>query len=160
MNAAPRPRRDVLRATGLFVVAVAGIVLGTVASAHHINSLNALAVAIVGLALGFALAMLGRAYMTGIRIPMLTQPLIAMTQAMEAGQAASGEFKAGLRELAAGVPRTRMETRPGEDHPPVSGLGTRDRPGTRPNWGPVHRQAPDRPHLHRNDAQPSLLLQG
>jgi hypothetical protein len=107
MNAAPRPRRDVLRATGLFVVAVAGIVLGTVASAHHINSLNALAVAIVGLALGFALAMLGRAYMTGIRIPMLTQPLIAMTQAMEAGQAVSGEFKAGLRELAAGVPRTR-----------------------------------------------------
>ena len=45
--------------------------------------------------------------MTGIRIPMPTQPLIAMTQDMEAGQAVSGEFKAGLRELAAGVLRTR-----------------------------------------------------
>ncbi len=107
MNAAPRPRRDVLRATGFFAVAVAGIVLGTVASAHHLNGLNGVAVGIVGIALGFAIAMLSRAYMTGIRIPMLTQPLIAMTQDMEAGLAVSGEFKAGLRELAAGVPRTR-----------------------------------------------------
>ena len=107
MSAERRPRRDVLRAIGLFAVAVAGIVLGTVASAHHMNGLNGVAVGIVGIALGFAIGMLGRAYMTGIRIPMMTQPLIAMTQDMEAGRTVSGEFKAGLRELAAGVPRTR-----------------------------------------------------
>jgi hypothetical protein len=107
MNAAPRPKRDVLRATGFFAVAVAGIVLGIVASAYHMNGLNGVAVGIVGIALGFAIAMLGSAYMTGIRIPKLTQPLVAMTQDMEAGLTVSGEFKAGLRELDEGVPRTR-----------------------------------------------------
>jgi len=109
MSAAPRPRRYVLRATGFFAVAVAGIVMGTVASAHHVNGLNGLAVGIVGIALGLAIAVLGTAYMTGIRIPMQTKPLIAMSQAMDAGQAVSGEFKAGLRDLAAGVPRTRWK---------------------------------------------------
>ena len=81
--------------------------MGTVASAHHMNGLNGLAVGIVGIALGLAIAMLSRAYMTEVRIPMLTQPLIAMTQAMEAGLAVSGEFKAGLRDLA--LPRTRWK---------------------------------------------------
>jgi hypothetical protein len=67
MNAARRPRRYVLRAACFFAVAVAGIVMGTVASAHHMNGLNGLAVGIVGIALGLAIAMLGRA---GSRIPL------------------------------------------------------------------------------------------
>ena len=105
MNAARRPRRYVLRATGFFAVAVAGIVLGTVASAHHMNVLNGLAVGIVGIALGLAIATLGRAYMTEVRIPMQARLLTAMSQAMDAGQAVSGEFKAGLRDLAPGATR-------------------------------------------------------
>jgi hypothetical protein len=109
MNAARRPRRYILRATGFFAVAVAGIVMGTVASAHHMDSLNGLAVGIVGITLGLAIGMLARAYITGVRIPMLARPLTAMSQAMDAGQAVSGEFKAGLRDLALGVPRTRWK---------------------------------------------------
>jgi hypothetical protein len=109
MNAARRPRRYVLRAAGFFAVAVAGIVMGTVASARHMNSLNGLAVGIVGITLGLAIGMLAKAYMTGVRIPMLARPLTAMFQAMNAGQAVSGEFKAGLRDLAPGVPRTRWK---------------------------------------------------
>lgn len=107
MNAARRPKRYVLRATGFFAVAVAGIVVGTVASAHHMNVLNGLAVGIVGIALGLAIATLSKAYMTEVRIPAQTRPLIAMSQAMGAGQAVSGEFKAGLRDVTPGVPRTR-----------------------------------------------------
>jgi hypothetical protein len=109
MNAARRPRRYVLRAAGFFAVAVAGIVMGTVASARHMNGLNGLAVGIVGITLGLAVGMLAKAYMTGVRIPMLARPLTAMSQAMNAGQAVSGEFKAGLRDLALGVPRTRWK---------------------------------------------------
>jgi hypothetical protein len=52
MNAAGRPRRYVLRAIGFFAIAVAGIVMGTVASAHHMDVLNGLALLIVGIALG------------------------------------------------------------------------------------------------------------
>ena len=109
MNAARRPRRYVLRATGFFAIAVAGVVMGTVASAHHMNGLNGLAVGIVGIALGLAIAMLSRAYMIEVRIPMRARPLTAMSQAMDAGQVVSGEFKAGLRDLAPGVPRTRWK---------------------------------------------------
>jgi hypothetical protein len=109
VNAAGRPRRYVLRAIGFFAVAVAGIVMGTVASAHHMDVLNGLAVGIVGISLGLAIAMLSRAYMTEVRIPARTRPLIAMSQAMGAGQAVSGEFKAGLREVTPGVPRTRWK---------------------------------------------------
>ena len=109
MNAARRPRRYVLRATGFFAIAVAGIVMGTVATAHHMNGLNGLAVGIVGIALGFAIAMLSKAYMTQVRIPVRARPLIAMSQAMDAGQAVSGEFKAGLRDVTPGVPRTRWK---------------------------------------------------
>ena len=108
MSAARRPRRYVLRAIGFLAIAVAGVVLGTIASAHHMNGLNGLAVGIVGIALGLAIAMLSRAYMT-VRIPRLARPLTAMSQAMDAGQAVSGEFKAGLRDLALGVPRTRWK---------------------------------------------------
>jgi hypothetical protein len=78
MSAARRPRRYILRATGFFAVAVAGIVMGTVASAHHMNVLNGLAVGIVGIALGLATAMLSRAY-TEVHIAARTQPLIAMS---------------------------------------------------------------------------------
>jgi hypothetical protein len=109
MNAARRPGRYVLRATGFFAVAVAGIVLGTVASAHHMDGLNGLAVGIVGITLGFAIGMLSKAYMTEVRIPVRTRPLIAMSQAMDAGQPVSGEFKAGLRDVTPGVPRTRWK---------------------------------------------------
>ena len=109
VNAARRPRRYVLRATGFFAVAVAGIVMGTVASAHHMDVLNGLAVGIVGISLGLAIAMLSRAYMTEVRIPARTRPLIAMSQAMGAGQAVSGEFKAGLREVTPGVARRRWK---------------------------------------------------
>ena len=109
MNAARRPRRYVLRATGFFAIAVAGVVMGTVASAHHMNGLNGLAVGIVGIALGLAIAMLSRAYMTKVGIPVRARPLIAMSQAMNAEQAVSGEFKAGLRDVTPGVPRTRWK---------------------------------------------------
>ncbi len=109
MNAGRRPRRYVLRATGFFAVAVAGIVLGTVASAHHMNVLNGLAVGLVGIMLGLAIGMLSKAYMTGVSTPVRTRPLIAMSQAMDAGQAVSGEFKAGLRDVTPGVPRTRWK---------------------------------------------------
>jgi hypothetical protein len=109
MNAARRPRRYVLRATGFFAVAVAGIVLGTVASAHHMDGLNGLAVGIVGITLGLAIGMLSKAYMTEVRIPMRTRPLIAMSQAMDTVQAVSGEFNAGLRDVTPGVPRTRWK---------------------------------------------------
>lgn len=109
INAARRPRRYVLRAIGFFAVAVAGIVMGTVASAHHMDVLNGLAVGIVGIALGLAIAMLSRTYMTEVRIPVRTRPLIAMSQAMDAGQAVSGEFEAGLRDVTPGVPRTRWK---------------------------------------------------
>jgi hypothetical protein len=109
MNAARRPRRYVLRATGFFAIAVAGIVMGTVASADHMTGLNGLAVGIVGISLGLAIGMLSKAYMTAVRIPMRARPLTAMSQAMEAGQAVSGEFKAGLRDLGPGAPRMRWK---------------------------------------------------
>ena len=83
--------------------------MGTVASAHHMNGLNGLAVGLVGIALGLAIAMLSRAYMIGVRIPMRARPLTAMCLAMDAGHAVSGEFKAGLRDLGPGVPRTRWK---------------------------------------------------
>jgi hypothetical protein len=108
MNAARRPGRYVLRATGFFAVAVAGVVMGTVASAHHMNGLNGLAVGIVGIALGLAIGMLSKAYMTEVRIPMQARSLTAMSQAVDAGQAVSGEFKAGLRDLALGVTRWKQ----------------------------------------------------
>jgi hypothetical protein len=109
MNAERRPRRYVLRATGFFAIALAGIVMGTVASAHRMNGLNGLAVGLVGIALGLAIAMLSRAYMIGVRIPMRARQLTAMCLAMDAGHAVSGEFKAGLRDLGPGVPRARWK---------------------------------------------------
>ena len=96
---ARRPKRYVRRAAGLFAVAVAGTVLGSVASVHHMNGLSGLAAGVVGLALGFAIGMLSLAYVTGHRIPRRAQQLAAMSHAMAAGQPVSGKFEAGLRDL-------------------------------------------------------------
>jgi hypothetical protein len=106
MNAARRRKRPALRATGFFAVLVAGIVMGTVASAHHMDVLNGVAVGIVGITLGIGVSQLIKAYQTQVRLPVQTGPLIAMSQAMDAGQPVSGEFKAGLRDVTPGVPRT------------------------------------------------------
>lgn len=81
--------------------------MGTVASAHHMDGLNGLAAGIVGIALGLAVATLGTAYRTGVRIPRMARLLTAMSQAMDADQAVSGTFRAGLRDLAPGVPGRR-----------------------------------------------------
>jgi len=107
VNAAPRPKRYVLRAIGYFAIAVAGIALGTVASAHHLNGLNGLAVGIVGIALALAMASLARAYKTKVPIPRQARRLIAMSEAMDAGQPLSGKFRAVLRDPTQGVPVTR-----------------------------------------------------
>jgi hypothetical protein len=109
MNAARRRKRPALRATGCFAVLVAGIVLATVASAHHLDVLNGVAVGIIGITLGIAFGQLVKAYQTQVRLPVQTRPLIAMSQAMDAGQPVSGEFKAGLRDVTPGVPRTRWK---------------------------------------------------
>jgi hypothetical protein len=109
MNAARRRKRPALRATGFFAVAVAGIVMGTVASAHHMDVLNGVAVCIVGITLGIAGGQLIKAYQTEVRLPVQTRPLIAMSQAMDAGQPVSGEFKAGLRDVTPGVPPTHWK---------------------------------------------------
>ena len=107
MNAARRPKRYILRAIGCFAIAVAGIVLGTSASAHHVDILNGLAVGIVGVALGFTVAMLARAYKAKVPVPRQARRLIASSDAMDAGQAPSGKFKAFLRDPTQGVPSTR-----------------------------------------------------
>ena len=77
--------------------------MGTVASAHHMDGLSELAADIVGIALGLAVAMLAMAYRT-VRIPRQARLLTAMSQAMDAGQAVSGKFRAGLRDLAPAGP--------------------------------------------------------
>lgn len=109
MNAARQTRRTVLRAIVFFAVLVAGIVLGSVASAHHMDALNGLAVGIVGITLGVAFGTLLKAYLAQVRIPVQTGPVIAMYEAMDAGQSVSGEFKAGLRDVTPGVPRTHWK---------------------------------------------------
>jgi hypothetical protein len=109
MNAARRRKRPALRATGFFAVVVAGIVMATVASAHHMDVLNGVAVGILEITLGIAVSQLIKAYQTQVRLPVQTRPLIAMSQAMDAGQLVSGEFKAGLRDVTPGVPRTRWK---------------------------------------------------
>jgi hypothetical protein len=107
VNAARRPKRYILRAIGCFAIAVAGIVLGTVASAHHMDALNGLAVGIVGVALGFTVAMLAGAYKAKVPVPRQARRLIAVSEALDAGQALSGKFKAFLRDPTQGVPSTR-----------------------------------------------------
>jgi hypothetical protein len=91
--------RYVLLAAGFFVLAVAGIVIGTVADAHRMSGLSSLAVIVVGLALGLVIAMSVRAYILGVRLPSLARQLTAMVEAMNSGQPVSGQFWAGLRDL-------------------------------------------------------------
>jgi hypothetical protein len=88
---------------------VAGIVMGTVANAHHMNALSELAAGIVGITLVIAVGPIVKAYQTQVRLPVQTGPLIAMSEAMDAGQLVSGEFKAGLRDVTPGVPRRRWK---------------------------------------------------
>lgn len=109
-----RPARSVLLAAGFFVLAVAGIVTGTAADAHHLSGLSSLAPVVTGLALGLAIALSVRAYILGIRVPSLARQVTEMDQAMTAGNAVSGQFWAGLRVLSAG-PREEAGRRPGSD---------------------------------------------
>ena len=111
MTAARRPRRYVRRAAGFFAIAVAGIVLGSVAFAHHMNNLSRLAAGVVGVTLGLAIGLLAQAFLIGHRFPRRTQQLAAMSQAMDAGQPVSGKFDAGLRDLVPrrGAPPRRWE---------------------------------------------------
>jgi hypothetical protein len=109
MNAARRRKRPALQVFGFFAISVAGIVMGTVANAHHMNALSELAAGIVGITLVIAVGPIVKAYQTQVRLPVQTGPLIAMSQAMDAGQLVSGEFKAGLRDVTPGVPRTRWK---------------------------------------------------
>lgn len=85
--------------------------MGTAASAHHLNSLSELAAAVVAITLGLAIGTLVQAFVTGVRIPRRAQQLAAMSRAMDAGQAVSGNFAAGLRDLAPprGAPPTRWK---------------------------------------------------
>jgi hypothetical protein len=57
VRALPQPLRYVLLAAGFFALAVAGTVLGTVASAHHVSGLSNLAAALVGIALALVIGM-------------------------------------------------------------------------------------------------------
>jgi hypothetical protein len=109
MNAARRRKRPALRATGFFAVVVAGIVMATVASDHHLEVLNGVAAGILAITLAIAVGQVIKAYQTQVRLPVQTRPLIAMSQAMDARQLVSGEFKAGLRDVTPGVPRTRWK---------------------------------------------------
>ncbi|MBO0830885.1 MAG: hypothetical protein J2P28_25370 [Actinobacteria bacterium] len=92
------PRRYILLATGFCVLAIAGIAMGVGAAAHHIGWLDHLAV-VVGLSLGLVIGMLAAAYNSGVRGPSYAQQMTDMVQTMQAGQAVSGRFAAGLREL-------------------------------------------------------------
>jgi hypothetical protein len=109
--------RYVLLAAGFFVIAVAGIVLGTVAEAHQLSGFSHLAAIVVGLALGLMFGLLGRAYFIGVSVPSLAQQLTAMVQAMEAGQPVSGCFWAGLRDLVPKSPGREKGIWPGSDEP-------------------------------------------
>ena len=95
MNAARRRKRPALQVFGFFAISVVGIVMGTVANAHHMNALSELAAGIVGITLVIAVGPIVKAYQTQVRLPVQTGPLIAMSQAMDAGQAVSGKFKPG-----------------------------------------------------------------
>jgi hypothetical protein len=104
------PWRYVLLAAGFFALAIAGIAVGTVAAAHHVSGLSDLAGIVVGLSLALVIGMLSVAYNTGVRGPSLGRQLAAMLEAMDAGQAVSGRFWAGLRDLVPGSPLTRWKS--------------------------------------------------
>jgi hypothetical protein len=109
--------RYVLVAAGFLVLAVAGIVMGTVADAHGVSGFSHLAAIVVGIALGIMLGLLGRAYFIGVSVPSLGRQLIAMAQAMEAGKPVSGSFWAGLRDVSAKSAGRPEGSWPGSDEP-------------------------------------------
>jgi hypothetical protein len=109
VRALPPPVRYLLLAAGFFAVAIAGIVIGTVADAHHMSGLSRLAVLPAGVGLGLVIGMLRMAYVTGVRVPSLGRQLSAMLQTMAAGQAVSASFKAGLRDQAPGSQLARWK---------------------------------------------------
>jgi hypothetical protein len=82
--------RYVLPAAGFFVLAVAGVVIGTVADAHHNSGVSELGADVAGVSLGLVIAMLVRAYIIGVRVPAAGRKPAAMLQAMEARQSVSG----------------------------------------------------------------------
>jgi hypothetical protein len=109
--------RYVLLAGGCFVIAVAGIVMGTVADAHQLSGFSHLAAIVVGLALGLMFGLLAMANFIGVSVPSLARKLTAMVQAMEAGQPVSGSFWAGLRDLGPKSPGREEGSWPGSDEP-------------------------------------------
>ena len=110
LNTPRRPRRYFLWAAAFVVLAVAGIVVGTVADAHHLAGVGRLAADLVGVALALVLATLARAYLNEVRIPSLARQLTAMLQAMDAGQPVSGRFATWSHDLVPGAPlRTRWK---------------------------------------------------
>jgi hypothetical protein len=109
--------RYVLLAAAFFVLAVAGIVMGTVAEAHDLSGFSHLAAIVVGVALTLIIVMLGRAYAVGVRVPSLGRQLTTMVEAMGAGRPVSGRFWAGLRDLGTGSPGRDEGSRPGSDDP-------------------------------------------
>lgn len=88
---------------------MAGIALGSVASAHGLTLLNGLALVIVPVALVLSIAMLARAYRVRVPVPRQARRLIATSDAMAAGQPLSGKFRAVLRDPTQGVPTTRWK---------------------------------------------------
>ena len=117
MRRIPQPLPDLLLAAGFLVLALAGIVTGTVAEVHHMSGLSHLAAAVAGLAFGLAIGMTGRAYIIGVRVPSLARQLTAMVQAMDADQLVSGRFWAGLRDLVPGPLGREKGNRPGSNDP-------------------------------------------
>jgi hypothetical protein len=95
----PRPARYVLLAAGFFILAVAGIVVGTVADAHRLSGLSRLGAIVFALGFAVTISLLCRAYFIGVSVPSLGQQMAAMVRAMQTGQPASGSFWAGLRDL-------------------------------------------------------------
>ena len=83
--------------------------MGGIADAHHMSGLSHLATIPAGVGLGLVIGMLRMAYITGVRVPSLGRQLAAMLQAMDAGQAVSASFKAGLRDQVPGSPLTRWK---------------------------------------------------
>jgi hypothetical protein len=113
----PRPLRYVLLAGGFVVIVVGGIVMGVAADAHHASGLSQLAAIVVGGALALVIAMLGRAYSIGVRVPTLVRQLTALAEATDAGRPVPGRFWAGLRDLGPTPPGPDEGSRPGSDDP-------------------------------------------
>jgi hypothetical protein len=109
VRAIPQPLRYLLLAAGFFVLAIAGVVTGTVADAHHMSWLSHLATIPAGVGLALVVGMLRMSYITGVRVPSLGRQLSAMVEAVNARQAVTGSFLAGLRDVVPTTPITRWK---------------------------------------------------